>query len=163
MNYAVKKCATAIEIQWRNTRFWSVPVSITDPRIERIARRVKWWEPAQETLSEQDDFLCRVMTFGTWDDLEYVDGVYGQDAFRHALDHCRPGVMDPRSWNYWHVRLGTGAIPPMPQRTFGEPEHVPDVPRQSMAPWPEAPKQTRQPHLDDLLRERRRFNRARGL
>jgi len=118
MNYTLKRDMTAIEIQPRNTRFNAVPMPAADTRIQRIALRVKWWEPAQETLSDPDDFLCRVMTFGTWDDVEYVDGLYGEEAFRHALGHCRPGVMDRRSWHYWHVRMGIGAIPPMPQRTF---------------------------------------------
>ena len=91
---------------------------VIDTEIERIARRVKWWEPAEETLSDQDDFLCRVMNLGTSNDVEYVEGIYGEEAFRRALGHCRPGVMDRRSWNYWHLRLGTGSIPPMPQRAF---------------------------------------------
>jgi len=118
INYATKRFVPVIEIQRRNIRFKSAPMPATDPRIERIARRVKWWEPAEETLSDQDDFLCRVMNFGTWNDIEYVDAVYGEEAFRRALDHCRPGVIDRRSWHYWHIRLGVGAVPPMPQRTF---------------------------------------------
>ena len=89
-----------------------------DPRLERIARRVKWWEPADETLSELDDFLCRVMALGTWDDALYADAVFGTPALRHALDHCPPGIMDPASWNFWHLRLGSKSVPPLPQRTF---------------------------------------------
>jgi len=66
----------------------------SDPEIVRIARRVKWWEPAEETLSDRDDFLCRVMNFGTWDDIVYVDQKYGENAFRRALSRCRAGVME---------------------------------------------------------------------
>lgn len=88
----------------------------TDPRLQQIARRVKWWEPAAETLSDQDDFLCRVMNLATWDDIEYVNQKFGDDALRAALRRCKSGVMDRRSWNYWHIRLGMDAIPAMPQR-----------------------------------------------
>lgn len=107
-----------VEILPRVVRFDSTPMPVIDAKIERIALRVKWWEPAEETLSDQDDFLCRVMNLGSWNDIEYVDNVYGEEAFRRAIDHCRPGVMDRRSWHYWHIRLGKESIPPMPQRTF---------------------------------------------
>jgi hypothetical protein len=107
-----------IEIQPQIDSLSPIPMPVTDAKIERIALRVKWWEPAEETLSDRDDFLCRVMNLGTWNDIEYVDHVFGEEAFRHAIDHCRPGVMDRRSWHYWHIRLGMGSIPPMPQRTF---------------------------------------------
>ena len=90
----------------------------TDEKLERIARRVKWWEPADNTLNHRDDFLCRVMALGLWDDVLYTQGVFGLEAFRQALAACPPGVMDPASWNFWHLRLGSVAVPPLPERTF---------------------------------------------
>lgn len=91
---------------------------VADPKLARIASRVKWWEPAEVTLSDQDDFLCRVMALGLWDDMVYAEQVFGEKALGHALAQCRPGVMDPSSWHYWHHRLGNEPVPSLPQRTF---------------------------------------------
>jgi len=89
-----------------------------DPTLGRIARRVKWWEPEDVTLSDLDDFLCRVMALGLWEDMVYAEQTFGEEAFVHALAQCPPGVMDPASWHYWHHRLGKDTVPPLPQRSF---------------------------------------------
>jgi hypothetical protein len=51
-------------------------------RLAAVARRVCWWEPADATLKYTPLFLCRVMVFGTWDDLCFVLDHYGKAAFR---------------------------------------------------------------------------------
>ena len=91
-------------------------MQVADPRLLQIARRVKWWESADKTLSEQDDFLCRIMALGLWDDMVYAEQLFGEEALRHALSSCRPGLMDPASWHYWHHRLGHQSVPPLPER-----------------------------------------------
>jgi hypothetical protein len=93
-------------------------MALLDPELKRIARGVVWWEPPEVTLSDQNDFLCRVMALGTWKEAQHVGRVFGEDAFREALHHCRPGVMDPASWHYWHYRLGIEPVPEAPKRTF---------------------------------------------
>jgi hypothetical protein len=91
---------------------------VDDPTLARIARRVKWWEPAEVTLSNPDDFLCRVMALGLWEDMVYAERTFGEGALAQALSRCPPSVMDPPSWHYWHHRLGSETVPPLPQRTF---------------------------------------------
>jgi uncharacterized protein (DUF2267 family) len=93
-------------------------MTLSDPRLESIAREVVWWEPPEITLSDQNDFLCRVMDHGSWEDMRHIEEVFGDKALREALDHCRPGVMDPASWHYWHYRLGIETVPELPRRTF---------------------------------------------
>lgn len=93
-------------------------MALLDPQLENIARGVVWWEQPGVTLSDQNDFLCRVMARGFWEDIKYVESIYGEEAFREALRHCRPGVMDPASWHYWHYRLGIDPVPEAPKRTF---------------------------------------------
>jgi hypothetical protein len=95
-----------------------VIVQTIDLRLAEIARKVVWWEPPEITLSDQNDFLCRVMGRGIWEDVQYVERIFGEAAFREALLHCRPGVMDPGSWHYWHLRLRLEPIPELPKRTF---------------------------------------------
>jgi len=95
-----------------------VDMALRDPQLEAIARGVVWWEPPDVTLSDPNDFLCRVMARGLWDDIKHVEKVYGEEAFRVALRHARPGVIDIASWHYWHHRLGIEPVPEMPKRTF---------------------------------------------
>jgi hypothetical protein len=43
------------------------------------------------------------------------------DEIREALDRAPPGIIDPRSWAYWNLKMGRFPPPRMPKRTFGEP------------------------------------------
>ena len=95
------------------------PVDLPDlERLRHIASRVVWWEAADRVLAREDDFLCRVMALGNLDDANYVESTYGPDRLRQALKVAPPGVLDPRSWHYWHHRLGLGVAGPAPTRTL---------------------------------------------
>lgn len=86
------------------------------PELRRIASRVVWWDTPDKVLAREDDFLCRVMALGTLADVNYVEATYGTDRLRQALNAAAPGVLDPRSWHYWHHRLGLEAVAPLPSR-----------------------------------------------
>jgi len=85
-------------------------------RLAAIARRVCWREPAETTLAHTPLFLCRVMALGMWDDVCIALDHYGREAFREALRAAPPGVIDVRSWHYWHHRLQVLPIPELPRR-----------------------------------------------
>jgi hypothetical protein len=87
-------------------------------RIEKLAKRVCWWEPAETTLANRPLFLCRVMVFGTWDDVCHALNVFGEQSFAAALQSAPPGLFDPRSWHYWHHRFRLLPVPPLPQRAI---------------------------------------------
>jgi hypothetical protein len=93
-------------------------MSVTEPQLRRIAREVVWWEPPEITISDQEDFLCRVMARGFWDDVQHVERMYGEPAFREALRNSKSGIFDPASWHYWHNRLGIDPVPELPKRKF---------------------------------------------
>jgi len=93
-------------------------MELHDRQLEGIARGVVWWEPPDVTLSDQDDLLCRVMSRGSWEDVQHVEKVFGEEALRSALCHAKPGVFDPASWHYWHYRLGIEPVPELPKRHF---------------------------------------------
>ncbi|MBF0627672.1 MAG: hypothetical protein HQL91_05555 [Magnetococcales bacterium] len=43
--------------------------------------------------------------------------------FQHAIDHAPPGIVDPRSWAYWNVKiLGRFPPPAMPERGDWQPQ-----------------------------------------
>ena len=85
--------------------------------LEAIASRVCWWQPPDETLKDTPLFLCRVMTWGTWEDATFCLYQFGKDTFREALKAAPPGLLDPRSWHYWHNRLGL-PVPDLPVRNI---------------------------------------------
>lgn len=56
-----------------------------------------------------------------WSELSAVPGefvLYGGTAIAEALERAPPGIIDPRSWAYWHSKMGRYPAPPMPTRSF---------------------------------------------
>ena len=82
----------------------------------RVARRVVWFKPPQETLRDGVLFLNHVMTWGTIDDIRVTRSHYTESDFREALRCAHPGIFDARSWTYWHLVLNMGRIPRLPVR-----------------------------------------------
>ena len=85
-------------------------------KLVEIARRLVWWLPPEEARSERALFLAQAMTFGTWDDLEWIRAELGTDSLRATLTNPPPGIFDAPSWQYWHHALGVHPIPPLPKR-----------------------------------------------
>ena len=88
----------------------------TTPELLRIARRLIWWLPPEEALEDRFLFLARVMTLGTWENVESIRRELGEAAFHETLDQPPPGIFDLPSWHYWHRRCGRDPIPPLPKR-----------------------------------------------
>ncbi len=84
--------------------------------MDELARRYVWWKPPAQTLERPAYLLCQLMQLGTYDDVRAAMTVVGEAAFREALDTAPPGVLDERSWNFWHLRLHGQPPPPMPTR-----------------------------------------------
>ena len=92
---------------------------LTDPlraELLRVAKRVVWFKPPEETLRDPVFFLNHVMTWGMIEDIRVARAHYDDDDFRNALRQAHPGVFDARSWAYWHVVLGMDPAPPLPER-----------------------------------------------
>lgn len=66
--------------------------------------------------------------------------LFGERTFRMALHHARPGVLHPRLWKYWHLRLH-GEPPRRPPPTvIAEMKATrllpPDTPEPAVRAWP---------------------------
>lgn len=88
------------------------------PELLWVARRVVWFKEPAEALKDPAHFLAHVMTYGTVEDLQALEGQVGPEEFEQALDHAPPGVFDPRSWAYWNLKLGRVPAPPLPARSL---------------------------------------------
>ena len=84
--------------------------------LRRVAERVVWFQPPEETLRDPVLFLNHTMTWGTVEDLRVVRAHFTDDDLREALGRAHPGVFDVRSWSYWHLMLDLGPAPPLPRR-----------------------------------------------
>lgn len=84
----------------------------------RVAERMVWFKPPEETLAEPFLFLSHAMTYGTVEDLRVVRAHFTDDELRRTLRAAVPGVFDARSWAYWHAVLGVGSAPPLPTRSL---------------------------------------------
>jgi len=83
-----------------------------------VAKRLFWWTTPKEALQDETRFLAQVMALGTLEDIVATENEYAPDAWKKALRKAPPGVIDPRSWHYWHHRFGMTPVPPLPARNL---------------------------------------------
>lgn len=86
------------------------------PELIRVAKRMVWFKPPEETLRDPAFFLNHVMTWGTVEDIRVARAHFDDGDFRAALRQAHPGIFDARSWSYWHLILGMDPAPPLPER-----------------------------------------------
>jgi hypothetical protein len=84
----------------------------SDDRLTQIARRYAWWSEPERTLADNmPRLVAQVMEMGTWEDAHALLDIVGAHAFRSVLHQPPPGVFSPKSWVFWHRRLGMGEAP----------------------------------------------------
>ena len=88
-------------------------------------------------------FLGNLMRLGLGEETLLALDLFGEAVFRVALRHARPGVLHPRMWKYWHLRLH-GEPPRRPPPTvIAEMKAAevlpPDAPEAPARPWPPLP------------------------
>ena len=93
----------------------SLPLNET---FREVAERVIWFESPEEALEDTVRFVAYAMSHATFEDMQIIRKELDDDMLREALANAPPGVIDPRSWAYWHVVLGQHPAPPMPEREF---------------------------------------------
>lgn len=86
--------------------------------LEAIARRVIWFEEPEQALTNPERFLAYAMTYASYEDMTAIRKHVTDDELREALHNAPPGIIDPRSWSYWHLKLGQYPAPEMPTRTL---------------------------------------------
>jgi hypothetical protein len=79
-----------------------------------------WWKTPDEAVARPERLYAQVMDIGDYDDVQRLDALVGEDVLRHVLRRAEPGQFNPRSWAYWHYRLGVvkpgEPVPEMPRR-----------------------------------------------
>jgi hypothetical protein len=93
------------------------PIPFND-RTKSLAERLIWFEPAAEALRDPIRFMAYAFARATHEEMTALRAYLDDDDLREALEKAPPGVIDPRSWAYWNLRLGRYPAPPQPLRRF---------------------------------------------
>ena len=92
-----------------------IPVT---PITLELARRVIWFEPPEQALSDPIRFMAYAMTYARHEDMREIRRYLSDDDIREALDRAPAGIIDRRSWAYWNAKMGRYPAPLMPVRMF---------------------------------------------
>jgi hypothetical protein len=84
-----------------------------------LAARVIWFQPPDVALRDLPRFMAYAFRYATHDDMQLLRTKLTDDDLRSALASAPPGIIDPRSWSYWHAMLGIFPAPSLPERNFG--------------------------------------------
>jgi hypothetical protein len=106
------------------------PIPLT-PETSEVARRIVWFEEPERALADPIRFMAYAMTYARHEDMRVIQQYVSDDEFRQALDRAPPGIIDPRSWAYWNLRVGRFPPPPLPSRSFGNSSPVTSASRMS--------------------------------
>lgn len=91
-----------------------------DPALLTVfARKYTWWMTPEEAVTMPQRIVAQVMNIGDYDDVQALATLAGDDYLRAVLRQAEIGQFTPRSWAYWHYRLGLATpdhVPPMPAR-----------------------------------------------
>ena len=89
------------------------------PFLRRMATKYVWWLTPAQALAQPDFVETQIMNLGDYDDVRALETAIGRERLARALSAARPGRFSPRSWSYWHYRLGLaapGRVPRLPRR-----------------------------------------------
>ena len=84
-----------------------------------VARRLMWFESPAEALADPVRFMAYAFARASHVDMKVLRAYLDEADLREALDAAPPGIIDPRSWAYWNLRLGRYPAPGMPKRRLG--------------------------------------------
>jgi len=89
-----------------------------------LAARVIWFEPPEQALADVPRFMAYAFRYATHVDMKLLRRELSDDDLREALAKAPPGIIDARSWSYWHVMLGIFPAPPLRGRVLNALAHV---------------------------------------
>ncbi|MFM7548003.1 MAG: hypothetical protein ACKO8I_03855, partial [Cyanobacteriota bacterium] len=80
-----------------------------------MATQLIWWQPAEQALRHPGRVIAQVMDIGTFEMAQLLRQGLGDRRLAQVLQQAEAGWFSPRSWTYWHRKLGitpTGPVPP---------------------------------------------------
>ncbi|MGB3225585.1 MAG: hypothetical protein WBB23_22540 [Desulforhopalus sp.] len=65
-----------------------------------------WWKTPEEAIEFPLLVLGQVMDLCNWGDLIDLEKTFSKEELLSFLEDAEAGQLRPRSWNFWHIRLG---------------------------------------------------------
>ena len=93
------------------------PIPLND-ETRAVAENLVWFEPPEDALADPVLFIAYAFARATHEQMNSLRAYVSDLDMADALANT-PGIIDPRSWAYWHARAGRFPAPPMPVRRFG--------------------------------------------
>lgn len=87
--------------------------------LAEFAAKYVWWKTPETAMRYPTRIIAQVMDLGTFQDMQSLFDTLGVARLAEVIRQAEPGWFSPRSWHYWHFRLGLaeiGKIPPLPVR-----------------------------------------------
>jgi hypothetical protein len=94
------------------------PIPLT-PQTAALARRLIWFEAPADALADPIRFVAYALEGATHEDMKVLRRHITDADVQEALDAAPPGIIGPRSWAYWHARMGRYPAPPLRKRQLG--------------------------------------------
>ncbi len=91
----------------------------SDHWLKPYAVKYIWWKTPEEALRQPERVVAQGMELGDYNDVQILVKKLGDDYLRGVLQHAAAGVFSPKSWAYWHYRLGLSRgihVPALPRR-----------------------------------------------
>ena len=89
--------------------------------LAEFARKYLWWGTPAVALRSPARVIAQVMELGDFADVERAIGAFGERRLVAVIERSEPGWFSPKSWAYWHYRLGLSSVdhvPTLPVRRF---------------------------------------------
>jgi len=90
--------------------------------LDEMSAKYIWWKSGGEPPYATRRIIAQLMDIGDFGDVLRVLDELGEEPFRDVLSHAEAGWLNPRSWSYWHYRLGVirpgDPVPPLPRRVL---------------------------------------------
>ena len=103
--------------------------------LSKVSPTYIWWKTPEDALLYPDRLIAQVMDMGTYPDTRDLVCLVGTDRLREVVLRAEAGWFRPRSWSYWHYRLGLidpeDKPPALPRRDLGRGHFASDA-----QPWP---------------------------
>ena len=97
-----------------------IMLSIVSALLKPFAAKYIWWKTADEAVLQPERVIAQVMELGDFNDVQKLLKLVGEKAFCEVIIHAEAGLFSPKSWYYWHYRLGfcklEDIMPEMPKR-----------------------------------------------
>jgi hypothetical protein len=84
----------------------------------KLSQKLVWFEPPSLALADPIRFLAYAFRYARAAEMSLLREYLSDDELRQALRQAPPGIIDPRSWAYWHLVFDMDPQP-LPQRQIG--------------------------------------------